>query len=134
MGTKKIGVVITANKKATYESCENVFKLVMIDVPDDGKDWHVAGETWQQNSNFVEKMREMTERKSIWDFLKETNLQTNQPTTEVGEITAELAITAYNAMRHYCKTTAKCRDCIFLDACESNNIRPDYWPDLKELV
>ena len=40
----KINVVLTAYKQTSYEEYTHVFKTVSVDIPDDGLDWHVAGE------------------------------------------------------------------------------------------
>ena len=40
----KINVVLTAYKQTSYEEYTHVFKTVSVNIPEDGLDWHVAGE------------------------------------------------------------------------------------------
>lgn len=40
----KIEVVLTALVQTSYDDYTHVFKVVKIEMPDDGIDWHVAGE------------------------------------------------------------------------------------------
>ncbi len=42
--TKKIKVVLTAYAQTSYEDYTHMYKAVEIEIPDDGKEWHVAGE------------------------------------------------------------------------------------------
>ena len=46
--TIKIGVVLTAYIRTSYEDYTHVYKNVPIVVPDDGNEWHVAGEAWRK--------------------------------------------------------------------------------------
>ena len=39
-----IKVVLTAFVQTSYEDYTHVFKTVEIEIPDDGKEWHVCGE------------------------------------------------------------------------------------------
>lgn len=41
---KKIAVVLTAYVQTSYEDYTHVYQTVEIEIPDDGKNWHVAGE------------------------------------------------------------------------------------------
>jgi len=49
MKTKKIKVVLTAYVKTSYEDYTHKFKTVEIEIPDDGENWHVAGEVWEKS-------------------------------------------------------------------------------------
>lgn len=44
MKTKKIKVVLMAYVQTSYEDYTHQFKTVEIEIPDDGENWHVAGE------------------------------------------------------------------------------------------
>ena len=37
-------VVLTAYVQTSYEDFTHIFKTVEIEIPDDGKEWHVCGE------------------------------------------------------------------------------------------
>lgn len=39
-----IEVVLTAFVQTSYEDYTHMFKTVEIEIPDDGKEWHVCGE------------------------------------------------------------------------------------------
>lgn len=41
---KKIKVILTAYVQTSYEDYTHQFKEVEIEIPDDGHEWHVAGE------------------------------------------------------------------------------------------
>lgn len=49
MKTKKIKVVLTAYVQTSYENYTHKFKTVEIEIPDDGENWHVAGEVWEES-------------------------------------------------------------------------------------
>ena len=40
----KIKVVLTAYVQTSYETHTHMYKTVEVEVPDDGNEWHVAGE------------------------------------------------------------------------------------------
>lgn len=40
----KIKVVLTSWVQTSWEQYTHIFKTVEVDVPDDGNEWHVAGE------------------------------------------------------------------------------------------
>lgn len=40
----KIKVVLTAYVQTSYETYTHMYKTVEVDIPDDGNEWHVAGE------------------------------------------------------------------------------------------
>lgn len=40
----KIKVVLTSYVQTSDENYTHIFRTVEIDIPDDGKEWHVAGE------------------------------------------------------------------------------------------
>lgn len=44
MKIKKIKVVLTAYVQTSYESYTHMFREVEVEIPDDGNEWHVAGE------------------------------------------------------------------------------------------
>lgn len=50
MKTKKIKVVLTAYVQTSYEDYTHQFKTVEIEIPDDGENWHVAGEIIDNNN------------------------------------------------------------------------------------
>ena len=37
-------VVLEAYVQTSYDTYAHIFKMVEIEIPDDGKDWHVCGE------------------------------------------------------------------------------------------
>ena len=41
-------VVLTAFIQTSYEDYTHIFKTVEIEIPDDGKEWHVCGELEMQ--------------------------------------------------------------------------------------
>ena len=41
---KKITVILTAYVQTSYEDYTHQFREVEIEIPDDGENWHVAGE------------------------------------------------------------------------------------------
>ncbi|MCC2255970.1 hypothetical protein LKD70_16380 [Ruminococcus sp. CLA-AA-H200] len=43
-GTRKKKVVLEAYVQTSYETYSHAFRTVEIEIPDDGKDWHVCGE------------------------------------------------------------------------------------------
>ena len=49
--TIEIGVVLTAYIRTSYEDYTHVYKNVPIVVPDDGNEWHVAGEAWRKKND-----------------------------------------------------------------------------------
>ena len=46
MKTKKIGVVLSFPSQIGEKQWTQVFKTVEIEIPDDGHDWHVSGESY----------------------------------------------------------------------------------------
>ena len=42
--TVKKTVVLEAYVQTSYDSYTHIFQVVEIEIPDDGKDWHVCGE------------------------------------------------------------------------------------------
>ena len=40
----KIKVVLTTYAQTSYETYTHMYKTVEVEVPDDGNEWHVAGE------------------------------------------------------------------------------------------
>lgn len=40
----RIKVVLTAYVQTSYETYTHTYKTVEVEVPDDGNEWHVAGE------------------------------------------------------------------------------------------
>ena len=44
-------VVLTAFIQTSYEDYTHIFKTVEIEIPDDGKEWHVCGEQETASGN-----------------------------------------------------------------------------------
>ena len=44
-GTRKIYVVLQSYQQVDYESYVHKYKTVSVEIPDDGQEWHVAGES-----------------------------------------------------------------------------------------
>lgn len=42
--TAKKNVVLEAYVQTGYDMYSHIFRMVEIEIPDDGKDWHVCGE------------------------------------------------------------------------------------------
>lgn len=42
--TKKLRVVLECHKQTSYDTYTHCFRTVEITIPDDGEEWHVAGE------------------------------------------------------------------------------------------
>ena len=47
--TFKRKLVLEAYIQTSYDQYTHVFKTVEIELPDDGIDWHVAGEAYEEN-------------------------------------------------------------------------------------
>jgi hypothetical protein len=44
-------VILEAYVQTSYEQYTHMYKHVEIEFPDDGNDWHVAGEVYEGNEN-----------------------------------------------------------------------------------
>lgn len=46
----RIKVVLHTYAQTAYEQYTHVFKTAEVEIPDDGHEWHVAGEEWSGGS------------------------------------------------------------------------------------
>lgn len=57
--TRKIGVVLVTPYQTGANTYTDVFRTVEIEIPNDGNDWHVAGEAYN-----------ITEEQKVWEQVK----------------------------------------------------------------